>query len=78
MQFQVGVGVRTHREKPNLYLRQYVPLIEMDTAKLEIVKKGVKHLKWEQLPIMVELLKVSSDELMKLRLTDQIYAILKD
>ena len=68
----------TLREKQHLYLRQVAPLLEMDTAQLSKIEKGLRQLKREQIPILAEILKASSDELMTLWLADQIYAVVKD
>ena len=78
MQSQFGEKIRTLREQQHLYLRQVAPLLEMDTAQLSKIEKGLRQLKREQIPILAEILKVSSDELMTLWLADQIYAVVKD
>ena len=78
MKSQFGERVRTLREKQNLYLRQVAPLLEMDTAQLSKIEKGLRQLKREQIPIIAEILKTSSDELMTLWLADQIYDVVKD
>jgi len=78
MNSQFGERIRTLREKQNLYLRQVAPLLEMDTAQLSKIEKGLRQLKREQIPIIAEILKVSNDELMTLWLADQIYAVVKD
>ena len=78
MNSQFGEQIRTLREKQHLYLRQVAPLLEMDTAQLSKIEKGLRQLKREQIPILAEILKASSDELMTLWLADQIYEIVKD
>ena len=78
MKSQFGERVRTLREKRNLYLRQVAPLLEIDTAQLSKIEKGMRQRKREQISIIAEILKSSSDELMTLWLADQIYAIVKD
>lgn len=78
MNSQFGEKIRTLREKQKLYLRQVAPLLEMDTAQLSKIEKGLRQLKREQIPIIAEILKASSDELMTLWLADQIYAVVKD
>ena len=78
MESQFGEKIRALREKQQLYLRQVAPLLEMDTAQLSKIEKGMRQLKREQIPIIAEILKVSSDELMTLWLSDQIYAVVKD
>jgi HTH-type transcriptional regulator, competence development regulator len=78
MKSQFGEKIRTLRAKQNLYLRQVAPLLEMDTAQLSKIEKGLRQLKREQIPILAEILKASSDELMTLWLADQIYEVVKD
>jgi len=78
MHSQFGERIRELREKQELYLRQVAPLLEMDTAQLSKIEKGIRQLKREQIPIIAEILKVSNDELMTLWLADQIYAVVKD
>lgn len=78
MNSQFGERIRDLREKQKLYLRQVAPLLEMDTAQLSKIEKGMRQLKREQIFLIAEILKVSSDELMTLWLADQIYAVVKD
>jgi hypothetical protein len=66
------------RDQQYMYLRQVAPLLEMDTAQLSKIEKGLRQLKREQISIIAEILKASSDELMTLWLADQIYAVVKD
>jgi hypothetical protein len=58
---QFGPKIRTPREKPQLFLRQVAPLLEMDTAQLSKIEKGIRQLKQEQIPILAEILKATSD-----------------
>ena len=78
MHSQFGARIRTLREKQQLFLRQVAPLLEMDTAQLSKIEKGMRQLKREQIPIIADILKVSSDELTTLWLVDQIYTVVKD
>lgn len=78
MNSQFGERIRELRGKQNLYLRQVAPLLEMDTAQLSKIEKGLRQLKREQIPIIADILKASTDELMTLWLADQIYAVVKD
>jgi transcriptional regulator with XRE-family HTH domain len=78
MNSQFGERIRTLREKQHLYLRQVAPLLEMDTAQLSKIEKGLRQLKREQISVLANILKASSDELMTLWLADQIYAVVKD
>ena len=77
MYSQFGERIRELREKQNLYLRQVAPLLEMDTAQLSKIEKGMRQLKREQIPILAETLKVDQDELLTLWLADQIYDVVK-
>ncbi len=78
MNSQFGERVRTLREKQNLYLRQVAPLLEMDTAQLSKIEKGLRQLKRERIPILSEILKADKDELLILWLADQLYDVVKD
>ena len=78
MNSQFGEKIRTLREKQNLYLRQVAPLLEMDTAQLSKIEKGLRQLKGEQIPILAEIPKASNNELMTVWLADQIYEVVKD
>jgi transcriptional regulator with XRE-family HTH domain len=78
MNSQFGEMIRTLREKQHLYLRQVAPLLEMDTAHLSKIEKGVRQLKRDQIPLIARILNAKNDELMILWLADQIYALVKD
>ena len=78
MHSQFGVRIRALREKQNLYLRQVAPLLEMDTAQLSKIEKGVRQIKKEQIPILADILKTGKDELLILWLADQLYDLVKD
>ena len=78
MKSQFGEKVRTLREKQNLYLRQVAPLLEMDTAQLSKIEKGLRQLKREQIAILADILKVEKDELLTLWVADQIIEVTND
>ncbi len=78
MKSQFGDRIRTLREKQNLYLRQVAPLLEMDTAQLSKIEKGLRQLKRDQIPILADILNTSKDELLILWLADQLYDVVKD
>jgi len=78
MKSQFGEKIRTLREKQNLYLRQVAPLLEMDTAQLSKIEKGLRQLKRDQIAILAGILKVEKDELLILWLADQLYDVVKD
>lgn len=78
MNSQFGERIRALREKQNLYLRQVAPLLEMDTAQLSKIEKGVRQIKKEQIQILADILKTEKDELLILWLADQLYDVVKD
>lgn len=78
MHSQFGARIRTLREKQQLFLRQVAPLLEMDTAQLSKIEKGIRQLKREQIPILAEILKTEKDELLILWLADQLSAVVAD
>jgi transcriptional regulator with XRE-family HTH domain len=78
MESQFGEKIRALREKQHLYLRQVAPFLEMDTAQLSKIEKGLRQLKREQISTIAQILKADEDELLTLWLSDQIYAVLKD
>ena len=78
MNSQFGTKIRELREQQKLYLRQVTPMLEMDTAQLSKIEKGLRQLKKEQLPLLAKLLKADKSELETLWLADQILDIVKD
>ena len=72
MNSQFGERIRELREKQNLYLRQVAPLLEMDTAQLSKIEKGLRQLKRELIPILANILKVESEEILTLWVAAQI------
>ena len=78
MESQFGDKIRTLRELQNLYLRQVAPLLEMDTAQLSKIEKGLRQLKKEQLPILAKILNADKVELETLWLADQLMQLVKD
>ena len=78
MNSQFGERIRELREKQKLYLRQVAPLLEMDTAQLSKIEKGLRQLKREQLPLLADILKTDKEELLILWLADQLYDVVKD
>jgi hypothetical protein len=53
-------------------------MLEMDTARLSKIEKGLRHLKKEQLPILAKILKADKTELETLWLADQLMQLVKD
>jgi transcriptional regulator with XRE-family HTH domain len=78
MESQFGEKIRALRERQHLYLRQVASLLEMDTAQLSKIEKGLRQLKREQIPTIAQILKADEDKLLTLWLSDQIYAVVKD
>ena len=75
MNSQFGEKIRPLREKQHLYLLKVAPLIEMDTAQVSKIEKGLRQLKWEQTPNIADILKANSDDLVTLFFVDQFYSI---
>jgi transcriptional regulator with XRE-family HTH domain len=75
---QFGDKIRTLREKQHLYLRQVAPVLEMDTAQLSKIEKGLRQLKKDQIPVLAEILKADKSELETLWLADQLLELVKD
>ncbi|MNS53625.1 Helix-turn-helix domain protein [compost metagenome] len=78
MESQLGERIRMLREAQHLYLRQVAPLLDMDTAQLSKIEKGLRPLKKEQIPLLAEILKADKVELETLWLTDQLMQLVKD
>jgi HTH-type transcriptional regulator, competence development regulator len=78
MESNFGLKIRELREAQNLYLRQIAPMLEMDTAQLSKIEKGVRQLKKEQLSILAKILKTDKSELETLWLADQIVDVVRD
>lgn len=53
-------------------------MLEMDTAQLSKIEKGLRQLKREQITVLADILRANADELLTLWLADQIYAVVKD
>ena len=77
MESQFGEKIRELREKQNLHLRQVAPLLEMDTAQLSKIEKGLRQIKREYIPVIAEVLQADKDELLTLWLADQLYEVVK-
>ena len=67
-----GERIRALREEQVLFLRQVASSLEMDTAQLSKIEKGIRQLKKEQIPRIAKVLNTDSDELLTLWLVDQI------
>lgn len=78
MKSQFGEKIRTLIEKQGLFLRQVTALLDMDTAQLSKIERGLRQMKREQTPIIAQILKADKDELLTLWLTDQVYEVVQD
>ena len=78
MNSQFGYKIRSLREQRKLYLRQVAPLLEMDTAQLSKIEKGLRQMKKEQITIIADIYKTDKTELETLWLADQIVEVVKD
>jgi len=78
MESKFGIKIKTLREQQKLYLRQVASLLEMDTAQLSKIEKGLRQMKKEQIAIIAKILKAEKTELETLWLADQIIDVVKD
>lgn len=78
MESQFGDKIRTLREAKHLYLRQVAPQLDMDTAQLSKIEKGLRQLKKEQIPLLATILQADKVELETLWLADQLMQLVKD
>lgn len=78
MKSQFGERIRMLRESQNFYLRHIAPFLEMDTAQLSKIEKGLRQLKKEQIPVLAKVLKANPKELETLWLADQLMQLVKD
>lgn len=67
-----GEHIRKLREKQNLFLRHVAPELEMDTAQLSKIEKGIRQIKPVQISKLAIVLNADSSELKTLWLADQI------
>ncbi|MEY3500565.1 MAG: hypothetical protein RL308_2234 [Bacteroidota bacterium] len=78
MENRFGVKIKTLREEQHLYLRQVAAHLEIDTALISKIEKGVRNLKKEYIPKLAEVLNANQEELLTLFLADQLEEIIKD
>ena len=78
MENRFGDKIKTLRERQHLYLRQVAAHLEIDTALLSKIEKGVRNLKKEHIPKLAEVLNADKEELLTLYLADQLDEIIKD
>ncbi|MDI9366648.1 MAG: helix-turn-helix transcriptional regulator [Flavobacterium sp.] len=77
MDSQFGSKIRTLREEQKLYLRQVASLLDMDTAQLSKIEKGIRQMKKEQITVIANIYKFDKAELETLWLADQIVEVVK-
>jgi transcriptional regulator with XRE-family HTH domain len=73
-----GDKIKSLREQQHLYLRQVAAHLEIDTALLSKIEKGVRNLKKELIPKLADVLNADQEELLTLYLADQLDEIIKD
>jgi len=78
MKNRFGDKIKTLREQQRLYLRQVAAHLEIDTALLSKIEKGVRNIKKELIPKLAEVLNADKEELLTLYLADQLNEIIKD
>ena len=78
MENRFGVKIKTLREQNHLYLRQVAACLEIDSALLSKIEKGIRNLKKERIPKLAEVLNADKEELLTLFLADQLDEIIKD
>jgi transcriptional regulator with XRE-family HTH domain len=77
MNNQFGSKIRTLREEKMLYLRQVAPMLDMDTAQLSKIEKGLRQMKKEQIVKLAGIYKADKIELETLWLADQVFEVVK-
>lgn len=77
MKNQFGSKIRLLREQQKLYLRQVAPLLEMDTAQLSKIEKGLRHLRKDQITNVADIFNADKSELEALWLADQVIDIIE-
>jgi hypothetical protein len=61
MKSQFGEQICELSVKQHLYLRLVSPLLERDIDQFSNIEKGLRQLKWEQIPVIADILKADSD-----------------
>lgn len=78
MNSQFGKKIRELREEQKYYLRQVAPRLDMDTAQLCKIEKGLRQMKKEHISKLANLYKINKIELETLWLADQIVDVVKE
>jgi transcriptional regulator with XRE-family HTH domain len=76
MKNQFGSKMRSLREQQKLFLRQVAPLLELDTAQLSKIEKGLRQLRREKIIKVADIFKVDKTELEALWLADQVIDVI--
>lgn len=78
MENQIAENLRTLWDNQNLSLRHATTVLEIDTAQLSIIEKGIRLLKRKQIPTVAKILEANGEGVMTLWMADQFYAVVKD
>ena len=70
--------LRRLREEKQLYQKQLASALSIDTPMYCRIEKGERRAKREQIPIIADVLKVDSEELLALWLADQVATVIAD
>ena len=73
-----GERIRELRENQNIFQRQLAASMDMDTAMLSKIEKGVRKAKKDQVTLFAELLKTDAKDLLTLWCAEQVFEILND
>lgn len=73
-----GERIKELRENQNILQRQLAASMEMDTAMLSKIEKGVRKAKREQIRLFAELLKTDAKDLLTLWCADQVFEIVNN
>lgn len=73
-----GAKIRELREHQHIFQRQLAAVMEIDTAMLSKIEKGVRKAKKEQVKNFARCLNADESDLLTLWLADQVYEIVKD
>ncbi|MDF2380190.1 helix-turn-helix transcriptional regulator [Nostoc ellipsosporum NOK] len=75
---QFGEKIKFLRTRKKMLLRHVASALDIDTALLSKIERGVRVLKKEQIPLIAEVLHADEEELTTLWLADQVMNVLKD
>lgn len=78
MATQFGDKIRLIRTNEKMLLRHVASALDIDTALLSKIERGIRVIKKEQIPLIAAVLKADKEELITLWLADQVMNVLKD